>query len=149
MASDLDRLEDEIMAEMRKVYSEMVLDHAMNPRNVGSLEDADGFASVAGPCGDHMEIWVRVRDNRVVHATFWTDGCGSSIACGSMATELAKGQPVGAALSISAAEMVRHLGGLPDEDVHCAGLASTTLKKALLDYMELKDEPWKRAYRRR
>jgi nitrogen fixation NifU-like protein len=146
MSDGLDQLEDEIMAEMRKVFSETAIDHAMNPRNVGSMPDADANASVLGPCGDSMEIWLKIRGDKVIEATFWTDGCGSSIACGSMATELARGKTVREALAISAEVIVRNLGGLPSDSLHCAGLASSTLKKALIEYMNLQKEPWKKAY---
>jgi len=83
-----DELERQIQEEMRRIYTEATLDHAMNPRNVGSLPNADGFAQVTGPCGDTMEIWLKVKDGRIDKATFWTDGCGTSIACGSMVTGL-------------------------------------------------------------
>jgi len=148
MSDGLDQLEDEIMAEMRKVYTETAVDHAMNPRNVGSMPDADSHASVLGPCGDSMEIWLKVRGDTVLDATFWTDGCGSSIACGSMVTGLAKGKTLREALAISAEVILRNLGGLPEDSLHCAGLASSTLKKALIEYMNLQREPWKKAYRR-
>ncbi|OGO05195.1 MAG: hypothetical protein A2Y91_00700 [Chloroflexi bacterium RBG_13_54_8] len=118
----------------------------MNPRNAGSIPDADAHASVLGPCGDNMEIWLKVRDGQVTEATFWTDGCGATIACGSMATELAKGKTLGEALAINAEVIAVKLGGLPDEHIHCAGLASLTLKKAIIEYMNLQREPWKKAY---
>ena len=86
MATDFDELEEDIMADMRRVYTETEIDHAMKPRNVGSTPNADGFASITGPCGDTMEIWLRVKNGVVADATFWTDGCGSSIACGSLVT---------------------------------------------------------------
>lgn len=148
MSDGLDQLEDEIMAEMRKVFSETAIDHAMNPRNVGSIPDADAYASVLGTCGDNMEIWLRISGDRVIDATFWTDGCGSTIACGSMATELARGKTLREALTISAEVIVRDLGGLPADSLHCAGLASSTLKKALIEYIDFQKEPWKKAYRR-
>ncbi|MFC2044529.1 iron-sulfur cluster assembly scaffold protein [Chloroflexota bacterium] len=130
------------------VYSEKVIDHATNPRNAGNIDDADAYASVLGPCGDNMEMWLKVRDGVIKDVTFWTDGCGATIACGSIATELAKNKTLGQALAISAEVIAGHLGGLPDSNVHCAGLASLTLKKVIIEYMNLQKEPWKKAYRR-
>jgi nitrogen fixation NifU-like protein len=134
--------------ESGNVFSAAVTDHANNPRNAGSLDDADAYASVLGPCGDNMEMWLKARGGIVKEVTFWTDGCSATIACGSMATELAKGKTLGEALAISAEVVARSLGGLPDDHAHCAGLASLTLKKAIIEYMNLQKEPWKRAYRR-
>ena len=92
MASELDELQELIIADARKVYSDTVIDHAMNPRNVGNMQGADGFARMTGPCGDTMEIWLKVKNGTIANATFMTDGCGTSIASGSIATELAKGK---------------------------------------------------------
>ncbi len=79
---------------MKKVCSEITIDHAMNPRNIGNLKDADGFAKVTGPCGNTMEIWLKVNNDTVSNASFMTDGCGTTIASGSMVTEMAKGRSV-------------------------------------------------------
>lgn len=149
MASDFDELEEYVMADMRSIYTETVIDHAMNPRNVGSIRDADGFASITGPCGDTMEIWLRVRDGAIDDAAFWTDGCGTSIAAGSMVTELAKGKSVAEALKIGQQDVLDALGGFPEESVHCALLAANTLREAAREYLACQKEPWKRAYRAR
>jgi len=143
-----DEFQELAKADMRKVYSETVVDHATNPRNVGSMEDASGFARIIGPCGDTMEIWLRVGDNTIVEATFMTDGCGTTIAAGSMATELARGKSVIQAQKISQQDVLKALGGLPEESQHCALLVSNTLKEAVKDYLAFKNEPWKRAYKR-
>ena len=148
MSLELDRLAEELQKEVWADYSSVVIDHAQNPRNVGSIPDADGFASVTGPCGDTMEIWLRVRDSAIKEATFWTDGCGTAIAAGSMVTELAKGKAVNEALRITQQDVLDALGGLPEDSVHCALLAANTLKEAISDYLAWKREPWKRAYRR-
>jgi len=144
-----DELERQIQEEMRRIYTEATLDHAMNPRNVGSLPNADGFAQVTGPCGDTMEIWLKVKDGRIDKATFWTDGCGTSIACGSMVTELVKGKTIAEALRLSSQDILNALGGLPEADIHCSILAANTLKEALNDYLKFRNEPWKRAYQRK
>ena len=129
-------------------YSETVIDHMRNPRNVGLIPNPDGQARITGPCSDTMEIWLRVRDGIIEQATFWTDGCGTTIAAGSMATELAKGKGVGEALRIAQQDVLDALGGLPDDSVHCALLAANTLREAVKDYLAYRNEPWKRAYRK-
>jgi len=148
MTSDWETLQELVKAEMRKLYSETVIDHSMNPRNVGTMEDADGFARVTGSCGDTMEIWLKVKNSTIADATFMTDGCGTSIASGSMVTEIAKGKSVGEAWKISQQDVLNALGGLPEESEHCALLAANTLKTAIKDYLAFKNEPWKRAYKK-
>jgi nitrogen fixation NifU-like protein len=148
MASELDRIAEELQKEVWAGYTEIVIDHAQNPRNVGSIHDADGFASVTGPCGDTMEIWLKVLNGAIKQATFWTDGCGTTIAAGSMITELVKGKTVANALRINQQHVLGALGGLPDESVHCALLAANTLKEAIKDYLAIRNEPWKRPYKR-
>jgi len=148
MTSAWEKFEELIKAEMRKVYSETTIDHAMNPRNVGDMEDADGFARVTGPCGDTMEIWLKVKNGTIAEANFLTDGCGTSIASGSMATEMAKGKAVAQAQRISQQGVLSALGGLPEESKHCALLAANTLRAAIRDYLVMKKEPWKKAYRK-
>ena len=148
MSSSLEKLEELIKAEMRKVYSEAAIEHGMNPRNVGELEDADGFARVTGPCGDTMEIWIKTKDGTIAQATFLTDGCGTSIASGSMVTEMAKGKALSEAQKISQRDVLDALGGLPRESEHCALLAANTLKEVIKDYLAMKREPWKKAYRK-
>ena len=148
MPEEFEELQELILGDARKVYSETVIDHSMNPRNVGNLEDADGFARVTGPCGDTMEIWLKVKDGTIAQAAFYTDGCGTSIASGSMVTDLVKGKNIAEAQKISQQDVLTALGGLPDESEHCALLASNTLKEAIKDYIAMKREPWKRAYRK-
>jgi nitrogen fixation NifU-like protein len=148
MASELDKIVEELQKEMWTGYTEVVVDHAQNPRNVGSIHDADGFARVTGPCGDTMQIWLKVQNDTIKQATFWTDGCGTSIAAGSMATELVKGKTIATALRITQQDVLDALGGLPEESVHCALLAANTLKEAAKDYLDIRNEPWKRAYRK-
>ena len=147
MASDFKELEKQVMADMRRIYTETVIDHAMNPKNVGSISEADGFGSVTGPCGDTMEIWLRVKNDKIEDATFWTDGCGTSIACGSMVTGMVKGKSIAQALGINQDGILQVLGGLPEDSIHCALLAANTIKAAIQDYLALKREPWKKAYR--
>jgi nitrogen fixation NifU-like protein len=148
MASEFDKLEEEIMADMWSTYTKTVVDHALNPRNVGSMTYADGFGRVTGPCGDTMEIWLRVKNGTIAQATFWTDGCGTSIAAGSMVTELVRGKAIAEGLRITQQDVLNALGGLPEESIHCALLAANTLREAIRDHLDFQKEPWKRAYHR-
>lgn len=148
MTTTWEEFEELMRAEMRKVYSETVIDHAMNPRNVGNMKTANGFATVEGPCGDTMEIWLRVKNDRILEATFMTDGCGTTIAAGSMITELVKGKNVIQVQKISQQDVLKALGGLPEESKHCALLAANTLNEAVKDYLAFRNEPWKRAYKK-
>jgi len=122
---------------MRKVYSETTIDHAMNPRNVGEMADADGFAKLTGSCGDTIEIWLKVKNGTVADATFMTDGCGTSIASGSIVTEMAKGKSVDELRNISQRDVLSALDGLPEESEHCALLAVDTLKEAVRSYLAM------------
>lgn len=148
MTSDFDKMIEEIQKELLADYSETVIDHAQHPRNMGPMPGADGVGRVTGPCGDTMEIWIRVAGDRVKDATFRTDGCGTSLASGSMVTELARGRSPAEAARISQEDVLDALGGLPEDSVHCALLASNTLNAAVRDYLKFKNEPWKKAYRR-
>jgi nitrogen fixation NifU-like protein len=148
MSSELDKALEEIQRELWADYTETVIDHAQNPRNVGRIPNADGSAIVTGPCGDTMDIWLKVKGNTIKEITFWTDGCGTSIAAGSMVTEMAKGKSVIQASKIRQQDVLDALGGLPEDSVHCALLAANTLNAAIKDYLAYKNEPWKRAYRK-
>jgi len=147
MPSSWQDFEELIKEEMRKVYSETVIDHALNPGNMGDMEDADGFARVTGPCGDTMKIWLKVKNDTITEATFLTDGCGTSIASASMATEMVRGENLSESQRLSQQDVLTALGGLPEESEHCALLAVNTLKTAIRDYLTIKKEPWKKAYR--
>ena len=141
-------LQEQIMEQARKEYSEPVIDRWINPRHQGTLEQPDGYGKVTGSCGDTIEIWLKVKNGAIVNATFMTDGCGTSIASGSMVTELARGKSISEARSISQQDVLGALGGLPEESEHCALLAANTLKEAMRDYIAMKKELWKRAYRK-
>ena len=149
MASEMDQLAEELEKEVWAAYTEAVRNHAQNPRNAGSMPNAHGFAVVTGPCGDTMKIWLRVKEKVIRQATFWTDGCGPSIASGSMVTELAKGKSIPEVMRIARKDVLEALGGLPEESRHCALLAADTLKEAVKDYLAYRNEPWKQAYRKR
>jgi nitrogen fixation NifU-like protein len=141
-------LEQSVIEDMKRVYSEKTIDHFLKPRNLGEIPAPDGFGRVTGSCGDTMEIYLKVRDNKVINASFWTDGCGPSIASGSIVTEMAKRMNISEARRISQHDVLTALGGLPEESEHCALLAANTLKEAIKDYLAFKNEPWKKAYHR-
>jgi len=143
-----DRVQNKAIDDVKQVYSNAVVDHATNPRNVGNITGADGIGSITGPCGDTMEIWLKVNGGKILNATFWTDGCVSTIACGSMVTEMVKGKNITQALAINQNDILKILGGLPEDNHHCALLAANTVKAAIQDYIALSKEPWKKAYRR-
>ena len=148
MSSSWEKFEELIKQEMRKIYSEAVIEHSMDPRNLGELEDADGSAQVTGSCGDTMHMWLKVKDGTISDARFMTDGCGTTLASGSMITELAKGKSIAEARKINQEDVLNALGGLPEESQHCALLAASTLKEVIRDYLAIKKEPWKRAHRK-
>jgi nitrogen fixation protein NifU and related proteins len=125
------------MSETYTLYNPTVMDHFMNPRNMGDLKDADGVGEVgAAACGDIMKISLRIKDGRIEDARFKTFGCGSAIASSSMATELIKGRTIAEALTFSNEEVVDALGGLPPVKIHCSVLAEEALKAALEDYVK-------------
>lgn len=113
------------------------MDHFRNPRNVGDMPDADGIGHVGNAvCGDIMELYIKVRDNRIIDAKFKTFGCGAAIATSSMVTELVKGKTVEEALKISNRAVAEALGGLPPIKMHCSMLAEQALKSAIDDYFK-------------
>jgi nitrogen fixation NifU-like protein len=142
MSSDFEKAANElqasVMEDARKIYSEKVIERWLNPRNLGKIRNADGFAKIKGPCGDTMQISFKVRDHRISKIRFTTDGCASSIAAGSMATELAQGGKLEKAVEISQQMILEGLDGLPEESVHCALLASNALKEAIKNYFDSK-----------
>ena len=123
------------------MYSEKVLDHFRNPRNVGEIEDPDGVGTVGNPvCGDVMSIYIKVNDDKISDIKFKTFGCGAAIATTSMTTELAKGKTLDEALKITREEVADRLGGLPPVKMHCSNLAADALHEAIEDYRKKKGE---------
>lgn len=118
-------------------YSEKVMEHFMNPRNVGSIENPDGVGRVGNPvCGDLMEVSIKVEDGILTDVKFKTFGCGSAIATASMVTELAKGKTLNEADKITRQDVADELEGLPPRKMHCSNLAADALHKAIEDYRE-------------
>ena len=142
------QLQDEIIEDARKHYAEEVIDRWLNPRNFGELEHPQGHGKQTGSCGDVMEIGLRVINDVIEDARFMTEGCGPTLACGSMITEMAIGKTVEAAFKIDGRIVKDRLGGLPPEHEHCAQLAAGTLHDALRDYLVGKKTPWKKLYKR-
>ena len=117
------------------LYNDTVMDHFLNPRNMGDVQEADGVGEVgAAACGDIMKISLKIRDGKIEDARFKTFGCGSAIASSSMATELIKGRTLEEAKNFSNQEVVDALGGLPPVKIHCSVLAEEALKAAIEDY---------------
>ena len=119
------------------LYSEKVMDHFRNPRNIGSMENADGVGEVGNAkCGDIMKIYLKIDDDRVSDVKFETFGCGSAIAASSMATELIKGKKLDDVMSVTNKAVVEALDGLPVHKIHCSVLAEEAIKVALKDYYD-------------
>ena len=119
------------------LYSEKVMDHFQNPRNLGKMENADGVGEVGNAkCGDIMRMYIKVNDGRIDDVSFITFGCGSAIATSSMATEMIKGQTLEDALTLSNRAVVEALDGLPANKVHCSVLAEQAVKAAIKDYYD-------------
>jgi nitrogen fixation NifU-like protein len=117
------------------MYSEKVMDHFTNPRNVGEMPDAHGIGVEGNPvCGDVMKIYIKVNDDKIVDAKFQTFGCGAAIAVSSMVTEMVKGMTLDEALKITKASLAEALDGLPPQKMHCSNLGADALRKAIEDY---------------
>ncbi len=117
------------------VYSEKVMEHFSNPRNVGEIEDADGIGEVGNPvCGDMMTFYIKVKDNRIEDVKFRTFGCGAAIAVSSITSEMAKGKTLEEALTITPSKVAEELEGLPKNKFHCSNLGAQALRKAIRDY---------------
>ncbi len=124
------------------MYSETVMDHFTNPRNVGEMKNPDGVGEVGNPvCGDVMKIFLRIQDQRILEARFKTFGCGAAIASSSMATEMVKGKTLAEAWEITNQAVAEALGGLPPEKLHCSVLAEEAIHKAINDYREKRGYP--------
>ena len=135
MSDDFDRamaaLQEQILQEARTYYSAKVVEEFYHPKNVGVIMGPDGYGSILGPCGDTMDIYLRLDGQRIVKAAFMTDGCGATIACGSMLTQMVENRSLEEAIAITPEDLTAALDGLPEEHAHCALLAVNTLRKAM------------------
>lgn len=119
------------------MYSDVVMDHFSNPRNVGEIDDADGTGQIGNPvCGDVMRMTIKVKDDRIVDVKFKTFGCGAAVATSSMATEMVMGKTLAEAAAISNRAVAEALGGLPAQKMHCSNLAADALHLAIADYLK-------------
>jgi nitrogen fixation NifU-like protein len=119
------------------MYGKKVMDHFINPRNVGEIKEADGIGEVGNPvCGDMMTFYIKVKDNKLEDVKFKTFGCGAAIAVSSMVSEMAKGKTLDEALKISNKNVAEELGGLPKNKLHCSNLGADALHKAIENYQE-------------
>jgi nitrogen fixation NifU-like protein len=138
----------EVIEALRKDgYSEVVIDRWLNPRNLGQMENYDGYSGkITSSCGDSMWVWLKVKDDVIQDVTYLSDICIGAVSSGSMLTEMVENRTIREALRISSDDILRALGGLPENFVHCAALAEMTLKAAIRDYTAYKAAPWKRLY---
>ena len=119
------------------LYTDTVMDHFQHPRNVGSIENADGIGEVGNAkCGDIMKMYLKIQDNVITDVKFETFGCGSAIASSSMATEMIKGKTIDEALAVTSKQVVDALGGLPAHKLHCSVLAEEAIKSAIKNYYD-------------
>jgi nitrogen fixation NifU-like protein len=128
-------LQNQIFEETRAAYGDIAFQRWLKPLYMGSLNNPDGYGRVTGSCGDTMQIFLKIMNNKIQEALFQTDGCGSSAVCGSFAAELCRGKTPDEILEISGESILKKTGGLPKEDEHCAFLAAAALQEALNDYM--------------
>ena len=139
MSEELDKfvqqLQNQIYEESRKAYGEKAFERWLNPKHMGALEGPDGWGRIVGSCGDAMEIFLKFENGRVIKASFQTSGCGASVACGSFAAEMALGKSPDELLDVTKEAILQTVGGLPEQEEHCAQLASETLQEALHSYM--------------
>ena len=131
----LDKLQEDIFDEAREALGEKGFERWRNPKYAGRMEDAQGQAKILGECGDTMEIYLKFKEGRVDHASYFTNGCASSGLAGSFAAELCMGKTPEELTDITGDKVLETVGKLPDDDTHCAGLAARTVQAALDDYM--------------
>ncbi len=127
-------LQRKIEFDEEETYSKVVIHEYRNPNNFGVIDDPDGVGKIKGPCGDTMKITLKIDRGKIKNAYFWTDGCGATIACGSMLTKMIIGESLENVINISSSKLIKSLERLPKENYHCSVLAVNTLKKAIKDY---------------
>jgi len=130
----VEELQQQIIEKERALYSATVIEQAHNPRNLGCISGPDAYGCVRGWCGDMMEIYLRLNGKRIQEATFMSDGCGPSVACGSMLTAMVQGMSLEEAGEIKPQDLLAALDGLPEESVHCTELAVSTLREAIANW---------------
>jgi len=124
------------------MYTDKVIEHFMNPRNVGTIADPDGYGKVGSPvCGDLMEVYLKVKDGRIADIKFRTFGCGAAIASSSVASEMVLGMPLEEARRLTDERVAQELGGLPEVKMHCSNLAASAIQAAIEDYVQRNSVP--------
>jgi len=138
----------EVTESLRKDgYSDVVIDRWLNPRNLGQMKNYDGYSGkITSSCGDSMWVWLKVKGDVIQKAAYLSDICIGAVSSGSMLTEMVEGRTIREAVGISSDDILRALGGLPENFVHCAALAAMALKAAIRDYKAYNAAPWKRLY---
>jgi len=136
----IEEVQMEIIEEEKAIFSEKVIQEYNNPKNVGRMNDPDAFGLIDGSCGDTMEFYLKICDDKIKEIMFMTNGCGATIACGSMLTTMVKGKSIDAVIGITNDDLLNALDGLPEENLHCAALAIGTLRKAIIDYRKKNDK---------
>jgi len=131
----IDGLQDQIYQETRAAYGDLAFERWQNLLYLGPMDKPDGYARITGSCGDTMEIFLKFENDRVLDASFQTDGCGTSAVCGSFAAEMAHNKNPDELAGVTGEKILQILGGFPKEDEHCAFLAAETLQEALNNYM--------------
>ena len=139
-------LQEQIFSEVKEIYGVRALERWKNPKYMGMMENPDGYARLTGKCGDTMEVFLKFSNDRVEEALYQTDGCGSSNICGSFAAELAHGKNPDELIEVTGESVISKIGGLPEQERHCAFLAAETLQEALNNYMT-SNHPTKRGVR--
>lgn len=133
---DAGGIQEPVQEEEGASFSKKVIQESQSPHNLGRIIEPDGFAMITGSCGDTIELYLKVKNGRIDHISFMTDGCEPSIASGSMATILARGKTLDEAMNITSSDISKALGGLPEENFHCAELAADALHSGINDYLE-------------
>ena len=130
----VEEIQRQIIEDERATYSQKVIEEYYNPKNLGRMSDPDAVGIVQGWCGDTMEIYLRMNSSRIEEATFMTDGCGPTVACGSKLTTMVRGMSLDKAFQVTQHDLVAALDGLPEESLHCAELAVSTLREAIANW---------------
>ena len=134
----IEEIQSKIEYEEETVFSKKVIDEYRNPSNFGFIENPDAVGRIKGPCGDTMQIMLKIGNGRITDVRFWTDGCGTSIACGSMLTKMIKGKTIEEIFTITSEMLNDSLDGLPENHIHCTVLAVNTLRKTIEKLIEKK-----------
>lgn len=141
-------VDEETMEALESRYNRKVISHAIFPQHMGTIDRPDGYARITGPCGDTVEVFLRVKSGVTIDAAFTTDGCTSSVAAANAGIDLVVGKSLREARAITRMQILDYLGELPEDDEHCALLAANTIRSAAADCERNQAEPWRKLYRK-